>query len=71
VTLVSGELSQIREVKSGASYLSQSDPRLVFGLGGRDRADRLSIRWPSGRRQEVLSPGIDRYLLVVEGSEPR
>ena len=68
VTLESGGLRQIREVRSGASYLTQSDSRVFFGLGSRERADRIEIRWPSGEVQEIASPGIDRYLLVVEGS---
>jgi enediyne biosynthesis protein E4 len=67
VTLVSGELSQIREVRSGASYLSQGDPRAFFGLGSLARVDRVEIRWPSGRVQKIVSPEVDRYLLVVEG----
>jgi len=66
VTLVSGELRQIREVRSGASYLSQSDPRLFFGLGSPERVDRIEIRWPSGRVQEIPSPAIDRYMLILE-----
>ena len=39
-------------VKSGSSYLSQSELALTFGLGRRDRADRLVIEWPSGAKQE-------------------
>jgi hypothetical protein len=66
ITVVSGELSQIREVRSGASYLSQSDPRLFFGLGSRERVHRIEIRWPSGRVQEIPSPAIDRYMLILE-----
>jgi hypothetical protein len=67
ITVVSGELSQIREVRSGASYLSQSDSRVFFGLGDRERVDRIEIRWPSGKVQEIPSPEVNRYLLVVEG----
>jgi hypothetical protein len=39
---------------------------VFFGLGDRARVDRIEIRWPSGRIQEILSPEIDRYLVVVE-----
>jgi len=66
VTLVTGESKQIREVKSGASYLAQSDLRVFFGLGQRARVDRLSIRWPTGRLQTVESPPLDRYSTLVE-----
>jgi len=69
VTVVSGELSQIREVRSGASYLSQSDSRVFFGLGAHERVDRIEIRWPTGTVQKIPTPAIaalDRYVLVVE-----
>jgi hypothetical protein len=66
INVVSGELSQIREVRSGASYLSQSDSRVFFGLGDRTRVDRIEIRWPSGRVQENPSPAIDGYMLILE-----
>ena len=38
-----------QEVHSGSSYLSASDRRLTFGLGKASQADRLEIRWPSGK----------------------
>lgn len=47
-----GGLSQMRIVKSGSSYLSQSELPVTFGLGGRDRIDRVVIEWPSGRTEE-------------------
>ncbi len=39
-------------VKTGSSYLSQSELPLTFGLGKRDKADRVVIEWPSGHVDE-------------------
>jgi hypothetical protein len=43
---------QSRLVKGGSSYLSQSELPLTFGLGKRDKIDRLVVGWPSGRTEE-------------------
>ena len=45
---VSGDRRQVDEVRSGASYTSQNDLRVHFGLGKATQADRIEIRWPSG-----------------------
>ena len=54
-------------VKSGSSYLSQSELPVTFGVGRRDRVDRVVITWPSGRVEEFknLLPG--RAYDCVEG----
>jgi hypothetical protein len=59
VHIVSGGLPQSRMVKSGSSYLSQSELPLTFGLGKRDRVETAIISWPSGRIEEFknLAPG--------------
>src|SRR4029077_7631968 len=44
--------SQSQMVKSGSSYLSQSELPLTFGLGKRDKIDRAQIEWPSGDKEE-------------------
>jgi hypothetical protein len=44
--------AQSRMVRTGSSYLSQSELALTFGIGRRDRADRIVIEWPSGAVQE-------------------
>jgi hypothetical protein len=44
--------SQSRMVKSGSSYLSQSELAVTFGVGRRDRIDRVVVDWPSGRTEE-------------------
>lgn len=45
-------LSQSRMVKSGSSYLSQSELPLIFGIGKNDHVDRVLIQWPNGRTEE-------------------
>jgi hypothetical protein len=61
--------TQSRVVKSGSSYLSQSELALTFGLGRADRATRLVIEWPSGRTDEhgPLTPGAYN---CTEGEKP-
>jgi len=58
---------QRADVISGGSYGSSSDPRLHFGLGGSAKVDRVEIRWPRGKKEELVVPGVDRILTVVEG----
>jgi len=48
VKVRSGELRQLREVRSGGSYLSQDELVLHFGLGSRTKADSVEVRWPTG-----------------------
>ncbi|HEX9638861.1 MAG TPA: CRTAC1 family protein [Acidobacteriota bacterium] len=69
VTLVAGGRTQVREARSANSYLSQSDPRLLFGLGGAKTVERLEVRWPSGQvdRLTDLEPG--RTVTVHEGEK--
>lgn len=66
VTLWAGGLRRSAEVRSASSYLSQSDPRLLFGLGDVNTVERLEIRWPSGARTEKRNLPVDQYLVVTE-----
>ncbi len=52
-TATAGDLEQRATVRTGSSYLSQSETTLTFGLEGRPRVDRLSVRWPDGRTESV------------------
>jgi hypothetical protein len=52
VRLTSEGVTQSRLVKSGSSYLSQSEFPLTFGLGKNDKAEHLVIDWPSGRTED-------------------
>jgi enediyne biosynthesis protein E4 len=53
--------AQSRRVKSGSSYLSQSELTLTFGLGRRDAAGRVVIEWPSGATQEFKNVRAGSY----------
>jgi hypothetical protein len=68
VKLTAGAHTQIDEVRSGGSYLSQNDLRLHFGLGAASRADRIEIAWPSGARQ-VMEDIVGNRILTI--AEPR
>jgi enediyne biosynthesis protein E4 len=67
VKIVAGDLSQIDEVRSGDSYLSQSDLRLHFGLGKRTKVDLIEVHWPSGTVDKVTGLGVNRILTIKEG----
>jgi hypothetical protein len=49
VRLSSNGDTQTQMLRSGSSYLSSSELILTFGLGQRDKADAIEIRWPSGQ----------------------
>ncbi len=66
VSLTTGNRTQVDEVRSGGSYLSQSDLRLHFGLGAARTAARIEIRWPSGLRQTLRDVPGDRVLTIDE-----
>jgi hypothetical protein len=67
VKLTTGARTLTREVTTGGSYLGQSDTRLHFGLGDRSQADRLEIRWPSGRVEIIRDVSANRIITVREG----
>ena len=67
VTLTAGGMRQRGDVISGGSYSSSSDLRLHFGLGLATSVEKLEIRWPSGKKETVAIPGVDRILTIVEG----
>ena len=58
--------TQMDEVRSGGSYLSQSDLRLHFGLADATRIDRIEIAWPSGQTQLLENQFCDRILQIRE-----
>ncbi|HTY40368.1 MAG TPA: CRTAC1 family protein [Thermoanaerobaculia bacterium] len=53
VTVEAGGLARTQVVAAGYSFLSSGPKELYFGLGNRGKADRVTVRWPSGRVDEL------------------
>jgi enediyne biosynthesis protein E4 len=68
VTVKAGTLTQMDEVRGGASYISQNDLRLHFGLGSNAMMSEVSIRWPNGEIEVLRDVPADFIYTVVEGS---
>jgi hypothetical protein len=67
VRVTSGGETGSRMVKSGSSYLSQSEMPVTFGLGKRDSVERAVVHWPSGQVQEFKNLRAGRTYECVEG----
>jgi hypothetical protein len=70
VRLTAGGMTQTDEVRSGGSYISQSDLRLHFGLGDAKQVDRLEIVWPSGATEVKTNLAANRTHVIRESATP-
>ena len=66
VTVEADGIRRLGIVDGGMGFASQNDRRLHFGLGGTERVDRVVIRWPSGGRQVIEHPAVDRLHVITE-----
>ena len=67
VYLKANGMTQRDDVMSGGSYNSSNDQRLHFGLGDATDAGSAEIHWPSGAKQTVRLPAVDRIYTITEG----
>jgi hypothetical protein len=70
VILTAGGRRQRQDVLSQASFYSQSDLRLHFGLGASTEADSIEIRWPLGATQTLRNLQAD-HILTIREPKPR
>jgi len=68
VRVFAGDLVQTEEVHSGQGYQSHFGLRPHFGLGKRDRIDRIEVRWVGGRVDVLEDVRVDQVLTITEGS---
>jgi hypothetical protein len=68
VRVITGDLAQCDEVRSGGSYLSSPDMRLHIGLGVATHVNRIEIAWPSGATETVSDVPADQVVVLKEGA---
>jgi len=67
VKVVAGDLAQSDEVHSGRGYQSHFGSRLHFGLGEREKVDRIEVRWIGGGTDVFENVAVDQLVTLVEG----
>ena len=70
VFVTNGGTTQMQEVLSGGSYLSQSDLRLHFGTAAAATAETVVVLWPDGARQTFHHIAADHFYLLQQGGQP-
>jgi enediyne biosynthesis protein E4 len=70
IKITSGDLVQTGEVRSGGSYLSQSDLRIHFGMGVAQAVAQIEVTWPAGGVQIFHNLVADHFYLIKEGQQP-
>jgi len=68
VRVTTGKSQQLGEVRSGGSYLSQSDLRLHFGLEDIARIDKVEVFWPNGNMQVFQDVAADHFYFLKQGA---
>ena len=68
VIVTIGDYKMERIIRTGSSYLSQSELTASFGLGNHTAVDSLSIIWPSGSIDTFTNIKNNREIFIKEGS---
>ena len=67
VFLTANGIRQRQDVMSGGSYVSTNDRRPHFGLGDATEAGTAEVHWPSGTKETIKLPAVDRIYIITEG----
>jgi hypothetical protein len=69
IRVTTGNLQQLQEIRSGGSYLSQSDLHLHFGLGKARTIDKVEVMWPNGGTQTFANIQLDRFYSLKQNGK--
>ena len=68
ITIESGYWRATRWLNPGYSFLCSNDPRCHFGLGNRERTERILVDWPDGTREEFPGCTANQVLTLQKGT---
>jgi hypothetical protein len=68
ITVKAGARTLVDEVRSGSSYVSNSDMRVHFGLGASAKIEWIQVRWPSGVVERFENLTVDAIHTLKEGA---
>ena len=69
IRVTTGTLQQLQEVRSGGSYLSQSDLPLHFGIGKSRTLDKVEVLWPNGPTQTFTNVAPDHFYTLKQNGK--
>jgi enediyne biosynthesis protein E4 len=58
---------QWQMLRSGSSYLSQSELVLTFGLGDKTMVQAVRVEWPSGQKDQLTNVSAEQTITLQEG----
>jgi enediyne biosynthesis protein E4 len=64
---VTSTTRRVQMVKTGSSYLSQSELALTVGLGAARSSNKIDIAWPSGRVERLPAIDAGQTVVIEEG----
>ena len=67
IRVMAGELTQIREINAGASYMSFNSLIAEFGLGKASKVDLLEVIWPNGASERFSEIRLNQRVVVTQG----
>jgi enediyne biosynthesis protein E4 len=67
LTLKTDKRTLLQEIQAGASYISQNDLRLHFGLGTGEKIESVEVRWSDGKTEKIAGAQPNQLITIRQG----
>jgi len=65
----SGNVTQLREMSIGSNFASHNPTEQIFGLGGSDRVEDITIQWPNGTQTLQMNVRANQDLIFTSPTD--